>query len=365
MLLADAIGKDAFFNNKSILLIEKDPKKSNDRTWCFWERGSGQFDPLLYTSWNSVYFAGKQFRKNLDITPYSYKMIRGIDFYAEYLGRINSYSNITFSSETVVDINDDNSSVIVNTTENTYSASKVFNSIFHYHDIVKQQKFPVLQQHFTGWFIRTEQPVFDPNNAGFMDFSIPQKGNTRFMYILPFSENEGLVEYTLFSENLLPEEEYETAITSYINTHLAGSAYVITDKEKGSIPMSCYNFEAHNTSNVINIGTAGGWSKPSTGFTFMNTVRNTASLVSFLKKNKPFDTFSTKRRFWYYDLLLLDILHRKNERGQIIFESLFKKRPPQLILKFLEEKTSFWEDLQVISACPKKDFISALFRRLF
>jgi len=365
LLLSDALGRDAYFKNKSILLLEKDAKQTNDRTWCYWEKGGGQFDPLLHKSWNTIYFGGEQFSKHMDIGPYSYKMIRGIDFYREYLGRIRRYSNITFCTETVIDLNDKTNQVIVKTENNTYRASKVFNSIFDYKTLLKQRKYPVLQQHFKGWFIKTKKPVFNPASASFMDFSIPQNGNTRFMYVLPFSENEGLVEYTLFSEKLLEEEEYDAAITSYITTHLDDTKYEILQSEKGSIPMSCYDFESHNSANILNIGTAGGWSKPSTGFTFMNTARNIAALIPFLKKNKPLDTFSTKKRFWYYDLLLLDILYRNNEKGRLIFESLFKKRHPQLILKFLEEKTSIWEDLKIIAACPKKDFISAFFRRLF
>ena len=49
-----------------------------------------------------------------------------------------------------------------------------------------------------------------------MDFSVAQKGNTRFMYVLPTSENEALLEYTLFSKDLLLKEEYEVEIQHYI-----------------------------------------------------------------------------------------------------------------------------------------------------
>ena len=49
-----------------------------------------------------------------------------------------------------------------------------------------------------------------------MDFDLPQKQETRFMYLLPFSPNEALVEYTLFSKDLLEDEEYETAINDYL-----------------------------------------------------------------------------------------------------------------------------------------------------
>ena len=120
-----------------------------------------------------------------------------------------------------------------------------------------------------------------------MDFSIPQKGNTRFMYVLPFSETEGLVEYTLFSADTLAEQEYENAIKKYIEETLRCTEYEIVEKEKGNIPMSCYDFSAKNGNSLLHIGIAGGWAKASTGYTFMSTYRKTKELVAFLKKNKP------------------------------------------------------------------------------
>jgi lycopene beta-cyclase len=61
----------------------------------------------------------------------------------------------------------------------------------------------------------------------------------------------------------------------------------------------------------------------------------------------------------------LDILKKDNGLGQSIFEAMFKKRKSQLILKFLDEDTTFWEELKIIWACPKIPFIKALFARLF
>ena len=364
LMLADAMGADPFFQDKSILLIDKNLKQANDRTWCFWERGEGRFDHLVHASWTTLYFGGTAFKKRMDIAPYSYKMIRGIDFYTDCLQRINRYSNITFLHDTVARIKEGKDLVNITTSRTTCTASRVFNSIFEYKTITSQIKYPVLQQHFIGWFIKTKKPVFDATMATFMDFSIPQKGNTRFMYVLPFTEKEALVEYTLFSAQRLPDTEYEEAIVDYIRGLPGGPAYEILDKEKGSIPMSCYDFELHNSDRILHTGTAGGWAKPSTGFTFRNTVKRTGKLIRHLKKNKPISGFSAKNRFRFYDLLLLDILHRSNEKGSSIFESLFRNRPPQLILKFLDEETNLWEDLRVISACPKKEFIMAFLRRI-
>ncbi len=365
LMLADAMGNDGFFDNKSILLLDKDAKSTNDRTWCFWEKGKGEFDAIVSRTWEYIYFGGQNFSNRFNISPYYYKLIRGIDFYEAYLNRINSYPNITFQQEEVYEIEDAENITKVITKENVFSALQVFNSIFDYKEIIHQKKYPVLQQHFIGWFVKTQKPVFNKDQATFMDFSVPQKGNTRFMYVLPFSENEALVEYTLFSETPLASEEYEIAIKQYLNEKLNCSDFQILEKEKGNIPMTCYDFSQHNTNNVVRIGTAGGWSKASTGYTFYNTGKKTKALINHLKKGRALNSFDKKRKFWYYDLLLLDILFKNNDRGQYVFETLFKNRPPQLIFKFLDEETSFWEDLKIISGCPKKEFIRAFLERIF
>jgi len=365
LMLANALGNDPYFEDKTVLLIDKDAKKTNDRTWCFWEKNEGDFDPIIAKSWSQIHFFSEDYAVNHKIAPYKYKMLRGLDFYNNYLNNIQSYDNITFLQDMVTGVVDHKNYVDVTTQGREFRATRVFNSIFDYTLLHQQSKYPVLQQHFIGWFIKSDKPIFNPENATFMDFSIPQKGNTRFMYVLPFSETEGLVEYTLFSAVTLDEQEYENAIKKYIKENLKCTEYEILEKEKGNIPMTCYNFSAKNSENVLYIGVAGGWAKPSTGYTFMNTNRKTKELVAFLKKNKPLSSFSNKDRYWYYDLLLLDILYKDNSKGRRIFESLFKGSSPQLIFKFLDEETNIGEDLKIISSCPRSYFLNALFNRMF
>jgi lycopene beta-cyclase len=364
LLLADALTNDNFFASKSILVLDKDDKTKNDRTWCFWEEDNGRFDAILHKSWPNIYFAGKQLKLSTTIKPYRYKMLRGIDFYQHFIDKIKKSPNITWAKEEVVNIQENESSVLVSTKTNQFSGTMVFNSIFEYQRVKSQKKYPLLQQHFLGWFVKTEQAVFNEEEATFMDFSIPQKGNTRFMYVLPFSGTEALVEYTLFSEHTLEKTEYENAIVDYLEQKLGCTDYEILEKETGNIPMTCYPFYKHNSNRLMNIGIAGGWAKPSTGFTFCNTHKKVISLVRHLKKGKETTSFNKRTKFWFYDLLLLDILYKNNHLGQSIFEALFKKRKPQLILKFLDEDTTLWEDLQIISACPKWPFLKALWSRI-
>ncbi|MEL1246890.1 lycopene cyclase family protein [Flavobacterium helocola] len=358
------------FKDKSILLIDENTKKANDRTWCFWDEHN-LFDEIVSKKWNQAVFANEKFNRVLELTPYQYKKINGLDFYELVFKKISEHKNIHFLNQKVVDFTELGNHCVVKTESETFTCNKVFNSIYNPEVVKAQTKFPLIQQHFVGWFIKSKEAVFTPNCATFMDFSVEQKGNTRFMYVLPTSENEALLEYTLFSKDLLSKEEYESEIKKYIE-NLGITEYEIIEKEQGNIPMTCYPFWKHNTKNIINIGSAGGWTKASTGYTFKNASKKSKALVQFLEKNistsldmTDFRKFHKKDKFWFYDLLLLDILSSKNELGSKIFSSMFKKGNSTVIFKFLDEETSIWEDLQVIWKCPKMMFVKALFGRIF
>jgi lycopene beta-cyclase len=351
------------FANKSILLVDENEKKANDRTWCFWEKPNGTFDRIVSKKWNYALFKAPDFHRLLHLKPYQYKMIRGVDFYDMAFSRISEHKNITFLNARIKGFYESGDNVTVETDTQTISCGKLFSSIYDPKLALSQRDFPVLQQHFIGWRIKSTEAVFDPETATFMDFSIPQNGNTRFMYVLPFSKNEALVEYTLFSKDLLPENEYEDAIRDYIKT-LGITDFEILEKERGSIPMTTCKFWKNNTKNIMNIGSAGGWTKASTGFTFRNTDKKSAALAKFLETESDFRKFQKPSRFWLYDLLLLDILSEKNHAGATIFSSLFKNGNLALVLKFLDEETSLSEDFRVILKCPKLLFLSALARRI-
>ena len=352
------------FAGKSILLIDPSPKNTNDRTWCFWADRPTDWDGITFREWKTATFAADSFSRELDFGNYKYHMIRGIDFYKFVLAELQRHPNITFAQKRVVSFQDQKDRVSVVTDTDTFTCNKLFNSIYHPGIPASQTKYPVLQQHFIGWHVKTEHRVFSPGVPTFMDFSVGQKGNTRFMYVLPFSESEAIVEYTLFSEKLLPKQEYEDAIKDYLLDKGAGK-FELIDTESGSIPMTSYPFWKNNTANILNIGSAGGWTKASTGYTFRNADKLSARLTEFLQRETDLKKFHRKNRFWLYDLLLLDILYKRNVLGGKIFASMFRDGDAALVFRFLDEETTVAEDLKVILKCPKAPFIKAVMRRLF
>ena len=364
LIMAYRMANDSFFDDKSILMIDKEKKTSNDRTWCFWEEGIGEWDKILTKKWEEIIFRSDIFSDVIRIAPYSYKMIRSADLYHLLWKKINTKQNISFVEDEVLNISHRKTLGSVLTKKTEYHGKKVINSILFNQGYRQQAKYPVLSQHFLGWFIETEEDIFDDTSATFMDFTVEQKKNTRFMYVLPMSPRKALFEYTLFSKKLLHKEEYEEEIRIYLEQKGIQN-YTIIEKEQGMIPMTSYKFWKHNSNHVINIGTSGGWSKASTGYTFMNITKKTKELVSFLKNGDSFLNFHKKTRFWMYDLLLLDVLSKDNQIGATFFSNLFKKNSVQNIFRFLDEKTTFKEDLKIMLSSPSLRFTKAFFRRLF
>ena len=366
LLLLKALREDAFFDNQSILLIEKEIKNTNDRTWCYWENEDGPFEYLLTKKWNKAKFCSKSLNLDFDLDPFQYKMLRSAVIYENILNKYSNAKNTSFLQAEVKEINSKKTLTEIVTSEGKYQSKKVFNSLFNPKHVMNQKKYPVLQQHFVGWFIKTENNPFDPNKILFMDFDIPQLKETRFLYLLPIDKNNALVEYTLFSENILPLEAYEAGIITYLNSK-GITEFEIKEKEQGNIPMTCFPFEQFNTKSLLYIGTAGGWTKATTGFTFMNTQRNIKHLIPFLKRGDNLNNFKVRNRFRFYDLLFLDVLKRYNAHGSELFTSMFKNNPPARIFRFLDEKTNYFEEFKILTSFSFIQilwFLKALFRRI-
>ena len=366
LILVSSMINDKYFSNKKILLIEKENKNLNDRTWSFWEEKNGKFDKLLSKSWSFAKFKSANTNLKFNLDPFIYKTIRSSDFYKKLFGKIKLNKQIKIQNLEVKKIISKKNKVVVRTNSEEFVGKYVFSSILDKIKL-KNSSFPYLIQHFEGWFIKTEKPLFNDNEATLMDFSIKQKNDTRFIYILPFKSNEALVEFTLFSKSILKKPEYEKVLKQYM-TSKGINNYEILEKEKGIIPMTCYPFEKHNDSRLLFIGTAGGWTKASSGYTFKNIINKTELLINFLKKENDLKKFNNKSRFNFYDLILIDVLYNFNHLGNKIFSSLFMNNKPNKVFKFLDETTTFLDELKIMYSFPwsiKILFIKALFKNLF
>ena len=356
--------KSGKFADKKILLIDRHAKTKNDRTWCFWEKQDGFFEEIVYKKWDTISFLSDSFSSDLSIAPYQYKMIRGIDLYQYCFRQIEQHNNIDihYGDITAVYTHDGTTIHFGDDTEH-FDHVTIFNSALPGKttgiDTIN------LLQHFKGWIIETTGPVFDPAKATFMDFRVDQARGTTFAYVLPLTQNKALVEYTLFSENVLKDEEYEEELRTYITKYLECQSYSVIEKEFGVIPMSTGRFNFSQNSTYYNIGTVGGQTKASSGYTFRFIQKQSDLIVDHLINNRDLRKIrSAPKRFLFYDNVLLDVLHHKRVTGKDIFTTMFKKNRPQQVLKFLDNESSLKEELKIISTLPILPFLRAALNQL-
>jgi len=358
--------KEESLQHKNILVIDAAQKSQNDRTWCFWEKGDGPFESLVCHQWETLQFFSPQVSKEFKMKAYRYKMIQSGDFYSHVLEFIQGFSSVSFVQEQILEIVEVGNNAMVKTDKGNYSAEYVFNSTSLFYPKMTEEN--TLLQHFLGWYIQTEAPIFNPKVGTLMDFTLPQTHGTTFMYVLPTAENVALVEYTLFTERILKEEEYEVALKGYIKEKLGIDNYQITHTEFGVIPMSLAKFPAYLGKNkrIVNIGTAGGYTKPSTGYTFQFVQKHIGLILAQLKENQsPIVTLSFREKmFEWYDRTLLDVLLTKSLSGEQIFSSLFKRVDPERILAFLANESGFWEEFNIRNSVPQFPFVFSGMKQL-
>jgi lycopene beta-cyclase len=365
--VAMAFISDDHFRNKSMLIIDKSDKKQNDKTWSFWEKGSGQWDELVRHSWGRTLFRSMESELDLDIYPYRYKSIRAEDFYRYALKKISESDQIRFVQDEVLSVTE-SKPVEVKTTAGTFQAGVVFDSRLPKGYPGDAKGCIQLLQHFTGWEIETGYDFFDPSRFTIMDFTVQRMPETAFTYVLPFSERRALVEFTLFTPDLIRQEEYERMIKKYIAEKLELADYIITEKEYGVIPMTDYPFHRHHSAHVKKVGTAGGWVRPSTGYSFRNATKYAQQIVENLKSGRDAAAGIAKGRHRKYDSIFLDVLYRNNELGPSVFSDMYRKNPPDRIFRFLDGESSLIDDLRIISSFDPKPFRQALgrnWRKLF
>ncbi|PKQ69996.1 lycopene cyclase family protein [Raineya orbicola] len=349
--------------NQKILLIDKNLKNQNDRTWCFWQKKTSPFEEIIFRKWQKIAFFSRFLEKTLDIAPYHYKMIRGIDFYLYTQNFIQKNSDFEFLQAEIYQMQENSDEVILQTSQGEIKARYVFNGLWQLPQNFERKKgYFYWFQHFKGWFLKTQETKFEADKMYYMDFRVPQKEReVRFGYVLPFSSQEALVEFTVFSNHLLGSQEYLTELQNYTENILGLQNYEISETEFGVIPMFDEPFLSQKSQRIIPIGTRAGAAKASTGFAFDRIQRQTHFIAENLAKSGKAILPKEKPLYHLYDSALLNVIEHNRMSSERVFSILFAKHPIQRIFRFLDEESNWYEDVQIMNAMPWKPFLQAIF----
>ena len=91
---------------------------------------------------------------------------------------------------------------------------------------------------------------------------------------------------------------YDLQLENYIKNNLGIKNYKINFTEKGAIPLFHPSF-SNNDKKVINIGSAGGMTRLSTGYTFLNIQEHSKYIVENIDKIKKLKIFDPGKKYQF------------------------------------------------------------------
>ena len=325
--------------DKTLAIIEPRTEYKKDKTWSFWKVSPHNFGDCVKKSWVNFSVNMPKQTNHLDCINYPYQSIDSGLFYEKINNKLKENKNISFYKD-LKEINSKN--------------SFVFNSV----SSIKKDHHK-LWQHFCGIEIETQDKFFDDEIFNLMDFDCDQRESVHFFYTLPYSKTKALVETTWLSKmNDDSQKDYDNQLKDYIENHLNLKNYKITYKEEGAIPLF---YPAYiKEKNKINIGTAGGMTRLSTGYTFLNIQEHSKYIRKNIEDISKVKKFKISKKYQFLDNVFLNVLGKDPEKMPNIFFKMFKSSPKSVI-KFLSNKGNFLDDLSVILKMPKWTFIKALF----
>ncbi|MDC0344111.1 lycopene cyclase family protein [Pelagibacteraceae bacterium] len=324
--------------DKTLAIIEPRKEYKRDKTWSFWKVFDHNFEDCIIKSWNNFTINTLENSHELRTIKFPYQSIDSGKFYEKIISKLASNSNIIFFKN-LNEINTENSIIFNSVIENDFDKSKLW-------------------QHFQGVEIETLKNIFDDEVLNLMDFNCDQKKNVHFFYTLPFSKNKALIETTWLS-NLEDQSlmNYDLQLENYIKYNLGIKNYKIKFTEKGAIPLFYPSLK--NNSKIINIGSAGGMTRLSTGYTFLNIQEHSKYILKNIDKIEKIKKYNLGQKYKLLDNIFLKVLKNHPEKMPNIFYKMFKCSP-NTIIKFLSNKSNILEDINIIRKMPKLIFIKEL-----
>ena len=112
--------------------------------------------------------------------------------------------------------------------------------------------------------------------------------------------------------------------------------------------------------NKINIGSTGGMTRLSTGYTFLNIQDHSKYITNNIEKIQNMKAYHIGKKYEFLDNIFLNVLKNNPDKMPKIFLNMFKASS-KTVIKFLSNKSNIFEDLRIILKMPKWIFIKNIF----
>jgi lycopene beta-cyclase len=338
--------------NFRVTIVDRRAEFTRDRTWCYWATESHPFEECVQRRWNRWIVQHDSRTTEQHSERYPYEMIPADAFYDHALEVVRSDPRFNLILEaSVQSIEPHSTGVRVLAQEESFDGDAVFDSR------PPSPSTPDQLQHFLGWFIEVEDPVFDPSRVRLMDFWRPEAENVHFIYQLPLSPDRSLFEATWISETRLADDVYEQHIEEYLERTYPNTNYSIYRREQGVIPLQFEPVDS-DSRRILPIGSRGGASRPSTGYTFLGIQRASRQLAEEIEQG----CVPTQPKIWssssrMLDRIFLSYLEGNPRKAQKTFYDLFERTNTEALVRFLSDVSRVSDYRDVLASMPKLDMI--------
>jgi lycopene beta-cyclase len=349
----------------SVVVVDPVHRAADDRTWCFWDDGVHALESRLHRAWHQVAVqtvGGEQVR--LDLGRRRYVMLRSSGVYAaadEAAARLGAERRTV----AVQGVEQDGEAVRL-----ALADGSVVRARWAFDSRPTAPERPARTawwQHFRGWVVQFEPTAgrpgpFSPDLPMLMDLSVPQPPRSvSFGYVLPDDEHRALVEHTVFSRDRWVDPvkgrddgaRYDDALKAYLAGRWPDRTYRVLEVEDGAIPMSDAYYPRQVGRRVMRLGTAGGSTRPSTGYTFA-TMQRQASVVArrYFDGLDPVPPQPHSRRHAWMDSVLLRAFDEGLVDGAALFSTMLTANPPSRVVDFLDGRSSLGDDVALMRSLP-------------
>ena len=202
-----------------------------------------------------------------------------------------------------------------------------------------------------------------------MDFRAPQADGPHFVYLLPLSATEALVENTYLYPFSPPVARHRQEVADYLRMRygLRPGSFEVIEEESGSIAMSTGRPPASAGSRVTPIGLAGGAARPSSGYAFLRIQRQARDLAGRVMAGEDPGPEQARRalgpaKYRFFDAIFLRTLIDRPDLAPRIFAGMFERAGAAAVVRFLGERSTPMDDLRIVGALPKLPFVASAIR---
>ena len=346
----------------SFIIIEKQKKYVDDKSWCFWSENIKKNKNIIEASWSSFSFNLDNSTNFLSSINFKYYYIRSIKFYETIKKKISNHAHITLRlNETIISITNKKNYYEVITNKRIYLAKNVLDTR---PNINVYKKKPFLYQCFVGYEIKSVEKInFKKSNAYLMHNMRASNNKFYFEYILPMEKSTYLFELTTFTKKDLPlkiiEKELRIVLSKYFK-----KPYQIIRKEYGKIPMGFVNNKMiKNKKNYFVSGSLAGSIRPSSGYAFVDIQKWSKKAANNLKVKGNIETLEKREVIKkFLDRIFLEVISSDISKAPQIFYYFSKNISPTTFIKFMLGEANLLEYLRVIYAMPKRIFLKCLIK---